>query len=318
MGESESVTSAPTAPWHEGERAMQAIVGVRDRMEAVGKVVLRDHMPEQHRQFFSERDQLFVATTGPDGQPWATLVEGDVGFVASPSPRQLTVAAALPTGDPGAAGFQDGAPVGLIGVEFDTRRRNRMNGVLRVPSQDDRFAIDVVQSFGNCAKYIQARTVVPDARSFASVKPAPPVGAAKLNDGAITLIRSADTFFIASRSAAPSVGREEGLDMSHRGGPPGFVQVHSRRKLSFPDYRGNFFFNTLGNLQADPRCSLLFLDFATGNTLQIAGEGQLVTDPARYSHWAGAERAIEVDVREVVFTEARSRWRFIGCAPQFA
>ena len=150
------------------------------------------------------------------------------------------------------------------------------------------------------------------------------------------LIAGADTFFIASRSAAPGRAqgkpeaegqpevqgwsRAEGLDMSHRGGPAGFVRLDGARRLSFPDYRGNFFFNTIGNLVVDPRCGLLFLDFATGATLQIAGRGRALLEPEACAPWPGAERAVAVEIDEVVATDARSRlgWEFLGYAPQFA
>ena len=90
-----------------------------------------------------------------------------------------------------------------------------------------------------------------------------------LDDAARALIAAADTFFVASRSR-PEVGSGGGLDMSHRGGRPGFVGVHGDT-LAIPDFRGNRFFNTLGNLLGDPRAGLLFVDFASGDLLQLQG-----------------------------------------------
>ena len=58
--------------------------------------------------------------------------------------------------------------------------------------------------------------------------------------------------------------------MSHRGGKPGFVGVQGDT-LAIPDFRGNRFYNTLGNLLGDPRAGLLFVDFASGDILQIQG-----------------------------------------------
>ena len=90
-----------------------------------------------------------------------------------------------------------------------------------------------------------------------------------LDDAARRLIESADTFFVASRSRA-TVEADGGLDVSHRGGRPGFVAVRGDT-LVVPDFRGNRFFNTLGNLLGDPRAALLFIDFATGDLLQLQG-----------------------------------------------
>jgi hypothetical protein len=41
------------------------------------------------------------------------------------------------------------------------------------------------------------------------------------------------------------------------------------RTLTAPDFIGNFFFNTMGNLQVNPRAGLLFLDFSTGDVLML-------------------------------------------------
>ena len=90
-----------------------------------------------------------------------------------------------------------------------------------------------------------------------------------LDEAARDLIESADTFFVASRSRA-ELGADGGLDMSHRGGRPGFVGVQGDT-LAIPDFRGNRFFNTLGNLLGDPRAGLLFVDFTTGELLQLQG-----------------------------------------------
>jgi hypothetical protein len=58
--------------------------------------------------------------------------------------------------------------------------------------------------------------------------------------------------------------------MSHRGGRPGFVGVHGDT-LAIPDFRGNRYYNTLGNLLGDPRAGLVFIDFASGDILQLQG-----------------------------------------------
>ncbi len=124
------------------------------------------------------------------------------------------------------------------------------------------------------------------------------------------MIEKADTFFIASRSPAPGLARSEGLDISHRGGLPGFVVVENNRRLTFPDYRGNFFFNTLGNLRLDSRCGLLFVDLASGASLQLAGRGHVLENAVDDRRWPGAERLIAVDIDCVVSTPGHSKLRY--------
>ncbi len=308
----------PLAPWHEGERRLQAAAGMRERMEDRGRIVLRDHMPEQHRDFFCTREQLFVATLDAAGVPWASVIEGEAGFIGASSSKRLHIAAALPDGDPAADGLKQGAPIGAIGIDFASRRRNRVNGTITRVAGDPGFTLDVVQCFGNCPQYIQARRPMqPEPGPARQPGPSTMRRSTSFTENDIGLIRGADTCFIASRSAGPVNGPSEGLDMSHRGGRPGFVRVGDRQ-LTVPDYRGNYFFNTLGNILMDPRCSLLFIDFAAGTTLQVAGHARVVTDPAVVAAWPQAERAVRFDVDEVVRTERRSklRWDFVSFAPQ--
>ena len=82
--------------------------------------------------------------------------------------------------------------------------------------------------------------------------------------------------------------------MSHRGGRPGFVGVQGDT-LVIPDFRGNRFFNTLGNLLGDPRAGLLFIDFASGDILQLQGRATIDWHPEG-SGPAGAERLWRVEV----------------------
>ena len=71
----------------------------------------------------------------------------------------------------------------------------------------------------------------------------------------------------------------EGLDCSPRGDPPGFVRVRDQNTVLVPDRRGNNRIDTLRNLVADPRISLLFLIPGVGETLRINGRAEIVTDP---------------------------------------
>jgi uncharacterized protein len=125
--------------------------------------------------------------------------------------------------------------------------------------------------------------------------------ASHLGDSEVDFIAEADTFFIASRSA--QLDRDEpsqGLDVSHRGGLPGFVQVVSPTELCFPDFSGNLLFNTLGNLEVDARAGLLFIDFQTGRMLHIIGRARICWDVPETMRSAGVERLIFLDIQCVV------------------
>jgi uncharacterized protein len=268
---------APNAwPFHAGEREAQARAGGG----ATGGGI-RDFLTDQHRTFFEALPFVAVASV-EEGWPAATLLDGEPGFVSAPDPHTLRIAAALDPDDPAHRSLVAGGPIGVLGIDFATRRRNRANGVIASSGRDG-IVVDVRQSFGNCPKYIQARDLV---RVPRSVRPVVEV-LHRLDARARDAISRADTFFVAS---AAHLGEEVGgVDISHRGGPAGFVRVEGDT-LTIPDYRGNRYFNTLGNLVAAARASLLFPDFARGDLLQLQGTTEVVWDAPEASASAGAER----------------------------
>ena len=210
----------------------------------------------------------------------------------------LRVAALPAADDPAAPWLAEGAALGLLGLEPHTRRRNRANGRVRALF-DGGFEMHVLQSFGNCPKYIHARR--PEALASPQPQPARRLGPA-LDAASIALLGRADTLFIASASAArPGAARSEGVDVSHRGGRPGFVQVDAGTeglRLTLPDYLGNFFFNTLGNLLAWPRAGLLVPDFDDGSLLQLAAHARIELDGPALAAFPGAQRLLHLDVLE--------------------
>jgi len=290
-----------TPPFHVGEQTIQSRAGVRDRIERKGRAIIRDYMPEQHRAFFTALPFIVVGLADQNGHPWATTLSGPLGFMSSVDENLLIIKAWLDSGDPLDSCIRDGAPVGGLGIEFSTRRRNRINGRIEKCITGEGFSIRVQQSFGNCPKYIQARNERPRPCS----KPAPESRmTSHLDDNEISFIAEADTFFIASRSGQlDQVEASQGLDVSHRGGLPGFVRVVSRTELCFPDLSGNLLFNTLGNLEADARAGLLFIDFQGGGTLHIIGRTRICWDVPESTRSAGIERLIFIDIQCVVNRE---------------
>lgn len=77
------------SPWHAGEQQLQARAGVAQRMADMGRRVIRDHMPEQHRAFYRQLPFVLLGTVDAEGRPWASVLEGPVGFAHSPDPRLL-------------------------------------------------------------------------------------------------------------------------------------------------------------------------------------------------------------------------------------
>jgi hypothetical protein len=69
-------------------------------------------------------------------------------------------------------------------------------------------------------------------------------------------------------------------------------------RLSIPDYPGNYFFNTFGNLLLHPWAGLLFIDFEGGTVLQLTGTTELVLEGPELSSLPGAERMLRFSPQE--------------------
>jgi predicted pyridoxine 5'-phosphate oxidase superfamily flavin-nucleotide-binding protein len=263
-------------PFHAGELEAQARAGGGSRGGGI-----RDAMPEQHRAFFEALPFAVVASVDRGG-PVATLLTGAPGFITAPDPQILRIAATPDAVDPAAPAFVAGAPFGLLGIQLATRRRNRANGAIAAASARE-LVIAVHQSFGNCPQYIHPR----DVWQAPAHAPALPEHLAHLDLEANTAIAQADTLFVAT--SARTGETTGGVDVSHRGGPAGFVHVDGDL-LTIPDFRGNRFFNTLGNLVSEPRAALVFVDFARGDVLHLQGSAEIQWSGPEVRALAGAER----------------------------
>lgn len=272
--------------WHAGERAAQERAGTAEHMAQVGQQVIRPFMPDQHRLFFAQLPFIVVGALDADGQPWASMLTGLPGFVHSPHPQRLEIAAEAVAGDPVKDALRLGAPIGLLGIELPTRRRNRTNGFI-LAKDENGLAVAVEESFGNCPQYIQKREYESFSRESGTAQ-----SFAGLPEDAAALIRRADTMFVAT--AAPTDDGDYRVDVSHRGGRPGFLGIDATGGIVVPDFRGNGFFQTIGNLTTYPKAGLLIPDFATGDLLQIAGAAEIVWDGVEVEAFQGAQRLWKV------------------------
>ncbi|MFF5971951.1 pyridoxamine 5'-phosphate oxidase family protein [Streptomyces sp. NPDC012769] len=245
--------------YHPGSLAVQERVGVRRLAEHVGRSIGPGIRPIA-AAFLEAQPMLVLGAADAAGRMRASLLTGRPGFVRATGPHTVSVAAGLPEGTP------DGAPVGTLALDPRTRRRMRLNGTARRSARG--FTIEAEQVFSNCPKYLQKRELYGFADA-PGLQTGPVRHGTALTPDQERLIRAADTFFVAT-------GAPDGVDASHRGGNPGFVTVASPTELSWTDYPGNAMFLTLGNLEADGRAGLLFLDWATGTTLQLSGRAHTV------------------------------------------
>jgi uncharacterized protein len=271
-----SKTTDPVEPgrqadvgFHAGELAVQRRAGTREEAERLSPMLDPAELRGGIVAFLADRTFAVITARDADGRLWSSPLTGPAGFLEAVTPTTLSIHARLQEGDP-LHGLPAGQQAGLVVVEFATRRRVRVNGTLTTAG-GGALAIDVEQAYGNCPQYIHQRVLAPgdpgprdagDVRRDADLSPAD-----------AELISGADTFFLGTTNP------ERGSDASHRGGQPGFVRVDGDR-LWWPDYPGNNLFNSFGNLAVNPEAALLFLDFDTGQTLQLSGTAEVEWDAA--------------------------------------
>ena len=297
------------SPFHRGEQQVQECLGVRDKVDSFARRAVRTYMPDQHREFYAELPFVLLGTVDDQGRPWASLVPGRPGFMNSPDAYTLEVAARPLFGDPLHETLKPGADVGLLGIQLETRRRNRMTGIVHSVGPET-FAITVRQTFGNCPQYIQTRAVdvLPEINDVARTRPV--IRSDRFDRQSRAAIESADTLFIATAFSEHGNAVSQGADVSHRGGRPGFIRVDDDRTFVFPDFSGNNHFNTVGNIVVNPKAGFLFVDFESGDVVHMTGEAEILWEGDEVQAFAGAERLIRFRASEVVRVENSLPLRF--------
>jgi predicted pyridoxine 5'-phosphate oxidase superfamily flavin-nucleotide-binding protein len=252
-------------PFHEGERYVQARTGEREVALRNGGLV-GEAIPARAIPFLAQQRMLAIGSADEQGAVSASVLFGARGLASSPDGRSVVIDRTridVSLDDPTWSNLRVGVDVGLLAIELGSRRRLRVNGVVR-SLDGERVEVSVREAYPNCPKYIQRRHL----REEPGARPAdpPPRASGVSLDGVRSLVvERADTLFVASRHPT------RGVDVSHRGGAPGFVRVLDPRRLRIPDYPGNSMFNTLGNFVVDDHAGLVFLDFDGAGLLQMTG-----------------------------------------------
>jgi predicted pyridoxine 5'-phosphate oxidase superfamily flavin-nucleotide-binding protein len=253
-------------PFHEGELEAQRRAGETAAAARNGKAI-GDEIMSGALKFVAQQRLAAVATIDPGGEVWASLLLGEPGFVSPPDRRHVDVdlaKVAVDAGDPVWSNLRGDPRVGMLLIEFETRRRLRING-RAAWARPGLLRLTVEEAYPNCPQYIRRRHPRTAAPGTESLPVAGGQTGIALRPDHVRWIASADTLFVAS--AHPT----RGADVSHRGGGPGFVSVVDDRTLRIPDYAGNGMFNTLGNLTLDPRAGIVLPEFEAGRTLQLVG-----------------------------------------------
>jgi len=298
--------------YHDGERQLQKLMGVRAEAERLSGSV-RHSIPAAAQSFLEEQEFAAITWRDKNGRLWTTPLTGAPGFLFALNDDTVVCDLSRATAPVLMEQLFEDAPVGLVVMDFYRSRRMRVNGfataTVAALGKRSWLVIKTAEVYANCPKFIQRREPVDElvVDSVITSGAAPTVEIANaLSLAHQRLINSADTFFIGTFA-------DGNADASHRGGNPGFVRADDQR-IYWLDYPGNNMFNTLGNIQSNRESALLFVDFLTRDCLAVSG--QIVTfDASRKGEIANSETVFQVNSAMFITSALAAKWRFIESSP---
>ena len=296
--------------FHPGERSVQRKAGEADIADR-NSAMISDSIVGGAIRFIKDQHMVVVASIDGMGGVWSSVLYGDAGFASAGSTQSVTIR--IPrshrdASDPLWQNLESNSSIGLLFIELGSRRRYRINGQL-IRNDDKEIEISVTEAYPNCPKYIQRRRL----KKFEDGSTGREAFTGTTLDNNIdAIVQQADTMFVASNNATT------GADASHRGGNPGFVRIVDAHTLLVPDYNGNGMFNTLGNIELDPRTGLCIPDFAGQRLLQLTGRASLLWDqPDPQNFTGGTGRFLKFDIDRWILRPVSQHleWEYIDASP---
>lgn len=296
--------------YHKGEIEVQKKAGVRDLAERSAKVI-SDKIPGGALKFIDKQPMVIVSSMDNRGQIWASILAGKPGFLSAKDTKRIQVDLSLLASSRKDIFWENIAAnneIGMLLIELSSRRRLRVNGSVDVDA--GKMTLHTKEAYPNCPKYIQRReieivnTVSDESQHYEEFK--------NLNNNLKSWIEGSDTFFVGSADD------KRNLDVNHRGGNPGFIQIIDDNTLQIPDYEGNKMFNTFGNFQLNPNGGLLFIDFEHGKTLQMTGTAEVLwnqDDPQNRTGGTGRFWNFYIDRCLILDCLKGLDWNFIDYSP---
>jgi predicted pyridoxine 5'-phosphate oxidase superfamily flavin-nucleotide-binding protein len=161
--------------YNEWSRRLQDRFDTRRIADRLDQVTVRDRIDERDREFIEARDMFFIATTDGHGHPTCSYKGGDPGFVRVLDEHTL----AFPNYDGNGMYLTMGnllaSPhVGLLFIDFEGRRRLRLEGTASIAEDDPLVAeypeaqfvvrVRAERVYPNCPRYIHRYRLVERSR----------------------------------------------------------------------------------------------------------------------------------------------------------
>jgi uncharacterized protein len=189
--------------YHDGNRKLQDRFDTRRLADRIEERVMRDHIDEDDKVFIEARDMFFLATADEDGQPQSSYKGGDPGFVRVLDENTI----AFPSYDGNGMYLSMGntlvnPKVGLLFIDFEGRRRLRLNGIASVDENDPLRSeypeaqlvvrVRATEVFPNCPRYIHQYELVKRSRFVPKSECETPVPRWKHSDWAHDVLPEGD------------------------------------------------------------------------------------------------------------------------------
>jgi uncharacterized protein len=200
--------------YHGGSRELQDRFDTRRLADRIEERKVRATIDDADRAFIEARDMFFLATADADGKPQCSYKGGEPGFVRVLDERTI----AFPSYDGNGMYLSMGnalvnANVGLLFIDFEGRKRLRLNGVASVDLEDPlradwpeaQFVLRVraTEVFPNCPRYIHEYRLVKRSRFVPKTDCDTPVPAWKRSEWAHDALAENDPANDPSREVIP-------------------------------------------------------------------------------------------------------------------
>jgi predicted pyridoxine 5'-phosphate oxidase superfamily flavin-nucleotide-binding protein len=191
------------AVYNEGNRRLQDRFDTRRPADRIEGRIVHTVIDEDDRAFIEGCDMFFIATADAEGRPQCSYKGGDPGFVHVLDERTI----AFPVYDGNRMYLTAGnalvnPQVGLLFIDFERRRRMRLNGVASVAEGDELLAqfpeaqlvmrVEATEVFPNCPRYIHEYRLVQRSRFVPRDECRTPVPAWKTREWASDVLRHDD------------------------------------------------------------------------------------------------------------------------------
>jgi len=307
-------------PFHEGEAKMQQQLHVPQRDNPTSTM-----LTAQAAYMLQQAPLLAIGTLDSKDRPWTSLWGGNPGFstilgggiigtrALVDGEHDPVVQALVGHVEKGETVQGGEKMIGGLTIDLMARKRVKIFGRMvaacvgevdvevegeseqhaELPHKQDQIQLvtKIEQSLGNCPKYLNQYELRP-----ALVDSKPVFRSSTLSAGAKDLILKSDMFFLTTSVV-------DDMDTNHRGGPSGFVRVLSDNEFVYPEYSGNRLYQSLGNLQINPKIGVTFPDYESGSVLYTTGSAEILVGLEAARVLPGSNLAVKITVDEARLVE---------------